>query len=323
MAKMKYGRIEGLDKDISRLAQGCMVLSSDKMEWSLDLLDGVHGLGCNCFDSAHIYGGGKCDLALGEWLSRRGVRDKVVILEKGCHPKGGQKRVTPQDLAEDLETCLERLRTDYVDIYLLHRDDPAVEVGPIVEALNEQHEKGRIKLFGGSNWRHERVAEANAYAHTHGLRPFTVCSPNFSLAEMVQSPWGDDCISISGPHNADARRWYTEQGMPLFTWSSLARGFFSGLISRDNLDALKGSDESSVRAYCHEVNFKRLDRATELARRKGVKIPQIALAYVVNQPGLDIYALIGCRSVGEFQEGLEAAELRLSPEELAWLDLRD
>jgi aryl-alcohol dehydrogenase-like predicted oxidoreductase len=318
---MQYGKIDGIEKPVSRLAQGTMMLDSGRMEWSFELLDAVFAMGCNTFDSAHVYGGGSCERVLGEWVRSRGVREKVVILTKCCHPNEDRKRVTPFDMASDLHDSLARLGLDYVDLLLLHRDDPAVEVGPIVDAFNEHHRAGRIGAFGGSNWTHERVAEANAYAKANGLRPFGLSSPQFSLAEMVESPWGDDCVSLGGPSGAEARAWYAESQLPVFSWSSLARGFFSGKIGRENLSALEGANDSSLHAYCHETNFQRLDRVEILAREKDVSVPQIAMAYVANQP-LNLFALVGCYSGEEFGQCLEAHALELTQEEVAWLDLR-
>ena len=176
---------------------------------------------------------------------------------------------------------------------LLHRDDRAVEVGPIVEVLNEHQEAGLIAAFGGSNWSHERIQAANAYAEAHGLTPFVASSPQLSLAEMVQPPW-EGCVSIGGPEGAAARTWYRETGLALFTWSSLAGGFFSGRFARDNLDSFEStSDVLCVGSYCYEWNFYRLDRTLALAERRGLTVPQVALAYDVRgawliQPSINL-----------------------------------
>jgi aryl-alcohol dehydrogenase-like predicted oxidoreductase len=194
-------------------------------------------------------------------------------------------------------------------------------VGPIVEVLNEHKAAGRIHAFGGSNWTHERIQEANAYAEAHNLTPFVASSPQFSLAEQVNEPW-PDCVSISGPAGEAARAWYQETGMALFTWSSLAGGFFSGRFTRDNLDSFTADLEvRCVSSYCYEENFRRLDRTLQLAGEKGLSVPQIALAYVMSQP-LDIYALVGCANGDEFAANVAALAVQLTPEEMAWLDLR-
>jgi aryl-alcohol dehydrogenase-like predicted oxidoreductase len=319
---MEYGRIEGLEKDISRLAQGTMMFKAEEKTRWFELLDGVHALGCNAFDGAHGYGGGECEMVLGEWINERNLREKVVILDKGSHPNRWRNRVTPYDISADLHDSLARLGTEYIDIYVLHRDDPAVPVGPIVEQLNAHREEGKIRIFGGSNWTAERIAEANEYAGKHGLEPFRVSSPNYSLARQVEPPWRD-CTTISGPENAGERAWYAERNFPLFTWSSLARGFLTGSITRENYKELEGTlNESTVKAYCCEENFRRLDRVRELAEKKGLSVPQIAMAWVMNQP-LNIFALIGCMTPEEFKQNLEAATLKLTPEECVWLNLED
>ena len=318
---MDYGMVPGITKPISRLAQGTVMVSSAEWETSAALLDGVFALGCTAFDTAHVYRGGDNERTVGRWIRERGLRERVVLIGKGAHHSPDRKRVTPFEITADLHDSLARFQTSYIDLYLLHRDDPAVPVGPIVETLNEHHAAGRLHAFGGSNWTHMRVAEANEYAYAHNLVPFAASSPNFSLAEQVREPW-PDCISISGPGGEAARRWYAEQGMALFTWSSLAGGFFSGRFRRDNLDQFTtGLDKTCVDAYAYEQNFQRLDRAEQLGREKGLSLPQVALAYVLSQP-LNIFALVGCHTPDEFRANVEAASVALTPEERAWLDLR-
>ena len=317
---MHYGRIPTLEKDVSRLIQGTVMINSRDLHGSFRLLDAVYELGCNTFDTAHVYGSGDGERTLGRWVNERGLRDEVVIITKGAHPSD-HNRVTPSDISSDLGESLERLNMDYVDLYVLHRDDPSVPVGPIVESLNEHLEAGRIHAFGGSNWTHERVGEANDYARAHQLTPFAVSSPNFSLAEQVKAPW-DGCVSISGPRNKEACDWYTSEKMPLLPWSSLAGGFFSGRFRRDNLDEFQnGLDKLCVTSYCTEENFRRLDRVGELAREKDVTVTQVAVAYLFKQP-MNIFALVGCRKPEEFAQNLDALNVKLTPEEIDWLELK-
>ena len=318
---MEYGRIVGLDKPASRLVLGTMIISSKEPERSFALLDAALEQGGNTFDTAHVYGGGYSERGLGEWMTARGNREQVVLLSKGCHHNMDRKRVTPEDLAVDLYDSLARLQTDCIDIYMLHRDDPAVPVRPIVEAFNAHREAGRIRAFGGSNWSHQRIAEANAYAEAHGLQPFTVSSPNYGLAEQVEDPWGPGCVSISGPQNRAARAWYRQYQMPVFAYSSLARGFFSGRITRENFSETRSLlDNACLTAYCHEVNFRRLDRVWQLAEERGCTVPQLALAYVLSSP-LNAFPLVGAATPGEYRENLAAFDLRLSAAERAWLNL--
>jgi aryl-alcohol dehydrogenase-like predicted oxidoreductase len=316
---MRYGRIAGIDRPISRIVQGTIMLSPAELERGFALLDTAFEQGCTAFDTAHGYGMGDCERVLGAWLRERGLRDRVVVIGKGAHPYDGRSRVTPDDITSDLHESLARLELDAIDLYLLHRDDPQVPVGPLVETLNAHKQAGKIRAFGGSNWSHARLQEANEYAAAQHLAPFVASSPNLSLAEQVRPPW-EGCLSISGATGQAARDWYAAAGMPIFAWSSLAGGFFSGRFRRDNLHTFEEyADTICAEAYGTEGNFERLDRARALAERKGATVPQIALAYVLAQP-LDVYALVGCRSGDEFRENAGAVAIDLTPQELAWLD---
>ena len=319
---MKYGSVPGVDKPVAHIVQGTVMIKSEEEgeeERSSALLDEVYALGGTTFDTAHQYGGGDCERTFGRWVRERGVRDEVVVIGKGAHHNEDRKRVTPFDITADLHDSLARLGFDYIDLYLLHRDDPSVPVGPIVEVLNEHLEEGRIHAFGGSNWRPERLREANDYARENGLTPMVASSPNLSLAVQIEEPW-PDCVSISGEAGEEERLWYQESGMPLFTWSSLAGGFFSGRFTRDNLDTFEAYlDRVCIETYCYEENFLRLERAGALAGEKGLTVPQVALAYTLDQP-LEVYALVGCNTGDEFRANVEASAVELTPEELSWLE---
>jgi len=318
---MQYGTIPGIAKPVARLILGTMIISSQELERSFALLDEVLEMGGNALDTAHVYAGGNSERGIGQWMRARGNREQVVIISKGCHHNADRKRVTPFDLAADLHDSLARLQTDYVDVYLLHRDDPSLPVGPIVEAFNEHWRAGRIRAFGGSNWTHERIQAANEYAASHGLQPFTASSPNYGLAEQVIDPWGPGCVTLSGPQNAAARTWYQGSQMPVLAYSSLGRGFFSGRVTPENFEESKGSlDKACLTAYCHDVNFRRLERAMLLAQEKGATVPQIALAYILRSP-LDVFPLIGAATGEEFAQNIAALDLPLSEAERAWLNL--
>jgi aryl-alcohol dehydrogenase-like predicted oxidoreductase len=318
------GRIPGIEKPVSRLVLGSMIIHTDRLEDSMRLLDDAFSLGITTIDTAHIYGGGNSERAIGQWLAARGNREQVVIVSKGCHHNGDRKRITPFDLRTDLHDSLARLKTTYVDAYLLHRDDPSQPVGPIVEAFNELRSQGKLRAFGVSNWRHDRIQEANDYAAAHGLAGFTLSSPHYSLADQVGDPWGAGCVALSGPRETEAREWYQRTGMVVFPYSSMARGFFSGRLKSTDRNRFAETgvvDAACQRAYCFDVNFQRLERVEQLAAETGHTVPQIALAYVLCQP-LNIHPLVGAANRGEIESCLSALELDLSPETLAWLDLR-
>lgn len=318
---MQYGCVAGVQKPVSRLILGTMIVSSQERERSFALLDAALELGCTAFDTAHGYAGGNSERGLGLWMAERGNREQVVIISKGCHHNADRKRVTPFDLTSDLHDSLARLQTGYVDVYLLHRDDPSLPVGPIVETLNEHLCAGRIRAFGGSNWTHQRIAAANEYARERGLMPFAASSPNYGLAEQVEDPWGPGCVSISGPPNQEARAWYEATQTPVLAYSSLARGLFSGRITPQNFDQMRSTlDRACLTAYCHECNLERLRRALEIAEEKRASVPQIVLAFMFASP-LNVFPMVGAANGDEFRQNVDAFDLALTAEERAWLDL--
>lgn len=297
---MKTIEVKGLAKPVSALVMGSDYFTRDQYERVRAMLDSFVELGGNAIDTAHIYAGGESEKAIGLWLSERKNREEIVILTKGAHPDKSGKRVNREAIGSDLHTSLERLQTDYIDLYALHRDDPEVPVGEIVEWLNEHVEAGKIRAFGGSNWTTERLREANAYAREHGLVGFTFNSPNLSLAK-AKEPYWPGCVSADD----EMLEWHEQEQFPLFSWSSQARGFFTGRFSREDR-----SNADLVRVFYNEANWARYDRAAELANQKGVSTIQIALAYVLNQP-FPACALIGPQNREELESCFAAGRHRI------------
>jgi len=303
-APMVYGRIPGVEKNISRLVMG--VDNQRTMPLAAVTFDDFFERGGNAFDTAWLYAGGLCERVLGRWIALREVRDQVVILDKGAHPP----ECCPEAITRQLLQSLERLETDYVDIYMMHRDNPEVPVGEFVDVLNEHHAAGRIRVFGGSNWTFERLEAANAYAKKHGKRGFAAVSNQFSLSRMIEPPWRG-CLTSSDKR---WRAWLTKTQTPLMPWSSQAQGFF---VRADPADR---SDPGLVRCWYADDNFERLRRARKLAEKKGVRPVNIALAYVLAQP-FPTFPLIGPRTIDETRVALDALAVDLTPDELAWLNL--
>jgi aryl-alcohol dehydrogenase-like predicted oxidoreductase len=321
---MRYGSLPGVSDRVSRLVLGTMVLSTDSPERfdnSCRLLDRFVAAGGTTVDTARIYARGTSEQAFGQWLAGSGRRDDMVIVGKGAHYDTAtlERRVTPEAIREDIEASLQAMGLETIDIYILHRDDVGVEVGPIVEALNHEVERGRIRAFGGSNWTHQRIEEANRYAAAHGLRPFAVSSPNLALAVPNEPMWME-CVSIAG--DEDAQAWYRASRMPIFAWSSQARGFFSGRYRPELTDGQSQDAQNVIRTYYSDANWERYRRADELAERKGATLRQIALAWVLHQP-LEVYALVGPATVSELDDSLGALDVELSGEEIGWLNLED
>ena len=316
---MEYTKFEGLDKKVSKFFMGTFMMFPQDKEKHFKTLDAAWDLGITAFDMAKAY---DSEPTVGEWIKTRGIRDEIVLLTKGCHPNDYRERVTPFDIDSDLYDSLATLDTDYIDIYLLHRDNPELPVGPIVEKLNEHYAAGRIKIFGGSNWTHTRLEEANEYAYAHNLQPMSVSSPNFSLAEQVKNPFAAGCVTIAGNANAEAQAWYTKTQMPVLAYSSLARGLFSGRVSREVFEKNPESINEFCRiGYCYEENFVRIDRCKEIAEEKGCTIPQVAMAYVLDCP-MNAFPISGGANRAEIESSLGALNVKLTPQEVLYLELK-
>ena len=316
---MIYGAIQGLSKPLPRIIFGTLPLVNADAETFL-LLDSIIEMGCYAFDTAHAYGDGVSEQVIGNWMQARNNRSEVIVIDKGAHPVRGRNRVDAESIKQDLQQSLCRLKTDYIDLFLLHRDDHAVPVGPIIEVLNDLKNEGKIVLFGASNWNQKRLEEAREYAEKNGLFTFSVASNQYSLAIQYDDPY-PGTLSINSSFDDSELEWYKETQYPLLAWSSLAKGFFSGKFTRDNLAAFTDSQSLiSIRCYAREDNFVRLNRARQLAEEKAATVPQIALAYIFQQP-LNCFAITGASNITHFRENIEALEIGLTKKEVSWLDL--
>jgi predicted dehydrogenase/aryl-alcohol dehydrogenase-like predicted oxidoreductase len=305
-APMIYGKIPGVDKQVSRLVMG--VDNQNTMSQACVMFDDYFERGGNAFDSAYIYGGGKHETNLGNWIRLRGLREQVVILDKGAHTPF----CDPANLTKQHLESLQRLQTDYIDIYMMHRDNVDIPVGEFIDVMNEHQKAGRMRVFGASNWSIERLQAAADYAKKKGLNTFAAVSNNLSLARMVNPVWGGS-LSFSDPAS---RAWLTKNQVALMPWSSQARGFF--VPERARPDLL--SDKSLAHCWYSDDNFQRQARALEMAKKKGVSGVTIALAYVLSQP-FPTFPLIGPRTPSETADSFRGLGLTLTADEVKWLNL--
>lgn len=300
---MQYAELPGLNKPVSKLIFGALTCHNSLAKAQV-MFDAWVEAGGNAFDTGHVYG--KTDTIFGQWLSsRNSIREDLVVIAKGMHtPDNTPARFTPQ-----LDTMLKNLCCGYADIYIMHRDNEDVPVGEWIDLLNEEVDKGRIRIFGGSNWRVERFKEANEYAKKNGKKGFSVLNNNLALAEMIDPVWGG-CLHVS---DKESRAWLEETQTIHLAWSSTARGFFTDRSGPDKKD-----DEEIVRCWYSEENFARKARAEELARKKGCSPIQIAAAWVLHQPFPSL-ALVGPETPTELATILPGLDVSLTAGEVQWL----
>lgn len=272
--------------------------------------------GGNCFDTAHCYcfwlagGQGSSERALGECIRRHGDVGRVSIITKGGHPavEPGYPRpdgyLSPQVIASDIADSLERLGVG-IDLYLLHRDDPRVPVGEIIHCLNQHITAGRLGAIGASNWSIARLAQANAYAAQNHLHGFVASQPQFNLAQP------NDPIATTDPamrylsHGGVA--WHGQSGLPVICYSSTAGGYFAS------------GGQRRIKAYDNPVSRARLVRAGQLARQLQVGTGQIVLAYLRCQP-FAVIPILGTSDLEHLQEAMAAASIKLTPQQVRWLE---
>ncbi|WYP24813.1 aldo/keto reductase [Alkalihalobacillus sp. FSL W8-0930] len=308
---MNHINISAVKKPISSLILGSDYFTPQNQEKVNEMIEAFVEVGGNTIDTAYIYAGGESEKAIGQWIDQASNRDILNIWTKGGHPNQHGHTINQVELYDQLQTSLERLKTDHVELYALHRDDLTVRVEDILEWLNEHVQAGRIQAFGASNWSVERLQEANQYAAKNGMQGFSFSSPNLSLAK-AKEPYWPGCVSA----DQQMIEWHEQSKLPLFSWSSQARGFFTGRFTRDNLE-----NEDLVRVFYNDENWERYDRAEKLSKEKQCSLIEVALAYVLNQ-SFPTGAIIGPQNRQELQSCGRGASLTLSADEIAYLDLQ-
>lgn len=300
---MQTATIPYLAKPVPKIVCGTDFLMGQSPYISFKAFDAFWAAGGRAFDTAHNYGANTNILAA--WASSRGVKNEVIYFDKGCHPYG-EVRVTRHHMLNDIMENHKNLGVDYTDFFVLHRDNPEIPVGEIIDWLNEFKDQGLIGVFGGSNWQISRIEAANEYAKANGKQGLSLNNPNLSLAFPKEPLWGG-CVSL----DEEGRKWHEATQLPVFSWSSTARGYFAGT-----------TDPDVVRAYDTPTNQARRERAKTLGQKFGFSPVQMALAWVLSQP-FPAVALCGLRNEDNVKENMAVLDVELEPEDLRFLEFGD
>lgn len=319
--KSSAPHVAGIDKALSPLVLGTAFFSLDQQNRWFDLLDIFERSGGAILDSGHNYG--DSEQLIGLWLESRAIRERMVICSKGGHGTGSLPDQNFEEVIEtELNASLERLKTNYIDLYMLHRDNPEIPVVRIINCLNKYIKDRRVRALGASNWTYDRIRQANKYAEEHGLKGFAAVSNNLSLA-VPESPFYPGLVSV----DEAGLRWHIATSIPLFPWSSQARGFFTGAYSvelREQAGRVEnGFTKRMIEVYCTDDNFERLKRATELGRKKGgYSAVEVALSWVLHKP-FPIAPIVGPHSREELRSCIRALSLVLTDSESKYLNLEE
>ena len=233
---MQTVQLHGTDLTVSRLCMGTVNFGTALDQCQVDThLRRFIELGGNFVDTAHVYSDwipgekSRSEKKLGSWIERNG-REDLIICTKGGHydfDAPDVSRVTPEQLIRDLKESLEYLQTDYIDIYMLHRDNPELPVGEIMDCLNTFVQEGRVRYLACSNWTARRTAEANEYAEKKGKAPFVVNELLWSMAEPNREALPSSYVVM----DEEMMRLGQESHLNFMCFSALAKGYFTRRFS--------------------------------------------------------------------------------------------
>ena len=279
------------------------------VDTSFAILDRFYENGGRMVDTAQGYSdwvpghvGGESEAVIGKWLKSRGVRSEMRIATKtGMHGKPGD--LQPGKVAEELNKSLDRLQTDYVDLYYAHRDEPQTPLEEVAGGFDALVKSGLVRELGASNYDATRLAAAHDAAQSNGLTPFTVLQNEFNLVERDS-------------YDSDLQRLCIDRGIAMLPWFGLAAGFLTGKY-RTREDLQRFNRGSSIERF-FDKGLTVLPALDAVAAELGASHGAVALAWLMRQPG--IAAPIASASKPEqLDVQFEALGLELSDDQLARL----
>jgi aryl-alcohol dehydrogenase-like predicted oxidoreductase len=282
------------------------------VEESCRIIDAYLERGGNFIDTANIYTKGHAEAIIGDHISQdRSKRDRVVIATKfmgnlypGDPNGGGAGR---KGIMQQCEQSLRRLETDYIDLYWMHFYDPNTPIEETMRALDDLVRAGKVRYIGFSDTPAWKCAQAQTLAEFRGWSPLIALQIEYSLIER----------SVEGDLIPMAR----ELGMGVTPWSPLKGGILSGKYTRQNAATVEPGRGQWVKNHFNDRAFDIVDVIVAVSKEigGGVSPAQVALAWVMRRPGVSS-TIIGARTMEQLNENLAAADVVLSPEQLARLD---
>ena len=285
------------------------------------LLDAFVERGGTRVDTARVYSDwipgerGRSERIIGDWMRLRGNRDRISIATKGAHPplgRMGHARMSPREIRSDLEASLRALRTDVIDVYYVHRDDPARPVGEIVETLEGFAREGLVRSYACSNWTAGRIREAIAHARDRGFRGFTASQVLWNIGSRSMRPSSDPTMKVMDDELLQLHR---ATGLAAVAFSSQAGGFFT------KIDAAGGRLRAALRAspYATPANLRLAAALSQVARELGKPVSHLVLAWLLSRD-ISVLPIVGCRTLEHLDDSIAAAGLRLEAGVAARLD---
>jgi aryl-alcohol dehydrogenase-like predicted oxidoreductase len=296
-------------------------LGSMQFLWTTDepnsyaVLDAFVDAGGNFIDTANVYSrwveglhGGEAETVIGNWMSRRGNRAEVMLATKvrsRMWPGPNGEGLSRAHILRAVEGSLQRLQTDYIDLYQTHWPDNDTPIDETLRALDDLIHQGKVRYVGCSNYNGYQLMEATLVARHAGLPEFVSVQPHWSLVEREK-------------FEKHALPVVKQFGLGIIPYSPLGRGFLTGKYRR-NEPLPESKRQGSVQKLLTDQNFKLLDKVMEIAQARGRTPAQISLAWLLTRPQVSA-VIIGANTVGQLEDSLGAAGLRLQPDEMLALD---
>jgi aryl-alcohol dehydrogenase-like predicted oxidoreductase len=285
--------------------------SADETRW-FELLDAFVDAGCNLIDTADVYPawvpgnqGGESEAIIGRWLKRSGKRDKVVIATK-VGKWAEQPGLSPVNLQQAVDRSLQRLQTDYIDLYLAHEDDASVLLADTLGGFARLIEQGKVRAIGASNYNAHRFAEALAVSREHNLPRYEVLQPEYNLLERAG-------------YESELEPLMRAENIGVISYYALASGFLSGKY-RDEADLAKSSARASaVKRYLNPRGLQVLATLDAVAATHRATAAQVALAWLIARPGITA-PIASATTVTQLDDLIGAVKLQLGADEIAELD---
>ncbi|MFI4911045.1 MAG: aldo/keto reductase [Sedimentisphaeraceae bacterium JB056] len=309
---MDYRPLGRTGVKVSSLCLGCMNFGGKtNMEDSSEIMDHAIDSGINFFDTANVYSRGESEKTVGAALKANGKRDKIVLATK-VHGKMDDDDVNAQGnnrrhIIQQCEASLKRLKTDWIDLYQIHRPDSTIPIDETLRALDDLIRAGKVRYVGTSTFAAWQMVKAHWIAKELGLNRFICEQPPYNLLDRrIERELIPMAISF---------------GMAIIPWSPLASGFLTGKYKR-NEDRPEGSRLKTNKFHedCFEDRcFDVVEEVEKMAKEKGCTPSQLSLAWCVGQPGVTS-PIIGPRTMEQLKDNLGALDVELDSEYLARLD---
>ncbi|WP_458188474.1 aldo/keto reductase [Haladaptatus sp. NG-WS-4] len=314
MTEMEYTKLGGTGLEVSRLCLGCMNFGSDQPwmmndeEASLELIDRALDMGINFLDTANVYSRGESEEIVGEVIEGRN-RDELVVATKvygqmGDHPNG--QGLSRKHILDQVEASLDRLGTDYIDLYQIHRWDESTSIEETLSALDYLVETGKVRYIGASTMAAWQFTRALYESDLRDYERFTCMQPEYNLVDRHEE---QNVLPVC-----------EREDIGVIPWSPLAGGFLTGKYDRgeEPTDGRATEDEHTEARFTDD-NWAVLGEVRAIAETKGVTPAQVSLAWLLHKPVVDS-PIIGPRTIDHLEENVASLDVSLSDEELKRLE---